>query len=123
MYYDDQMFALFNDVVILAPSDWSEVLTSDAGLLIYDWTSIRGLNGGGETYCPGAGSTCELPDTEQDGSIELELDAPTQLLLLERAAQQGSYSVTVAATGDDNPEMDCDHSSFDLEVTYEYVVP
>jgi len=132
MYYDDQLYMLFNDVVILAPGDWSGLLPAEDDLLIYDWLLIRGFNGnhpmgevggGSGVYCPGANSVCELPDTQQNGSIDLELDAPTQQAVLERAALQGHYTVTVAATGDDNPSVDCDHSTFDLVVTYTYGVP
>lgn len=101
----------------------SGLFDADGGLLIYEWTKIRGVSGDGGTYCPGIGSTCELPDTQEDGSIVLELDDPTQEALLARAAEQGYYAVTVAATGDNDPSIDCDHSTFDLEVTYEYVVP
>ncbi len=124
MYYDDWMYMLFDDVVVLSPPNWSSLLEqTDDGLLIYDWMRIRGHNGGSPAYCPGAGSTCELPDTQHDGSIQLELDSDTQRLLFDRAATLGTYTVTVAATGDNDPEIDCDHSDFNLEVTYEYVVP
>lgn len=123
MYYDDQLYVLFNDVVILAPGDWSAMLPTEDNLLIYDWLLIRGTNGGGGVYCPGVGSVCQLPDTQQDGSIDLDLDVPTQQAVLERAASQGHYTVTVAATGDDNPGQDCDHSTFDLVVTYDYALP
>ncbi len=125
MYYDDWMYVLFNDVVVLSPSDWSGMLEqTPEGLLIYDWTHIRGQSGGSPpAYCPGAGSTCELPDTQVNGSISLEIDQDTQRLLFDRAAALGRHDVTVAATGDNDPPIDCDHSDFDLEVTYEYVVP
>ena len=33
MYYDDQLYVLFNDVVILAPGDWSGLLPSEDNLL------------------------------------------------------------------------------------------
>jgi hypothetical protein len=123
MYYDDFVYLLFNDVVILAPSDWSANLITEDGLLIYDWVRIRGTPGGSSTWCPGAASTCVLPGTEQNGSVEVELDQATQDALFARAADQGRYAVTVAATGDDDSDRDCDHSTLDLEVTYEYVVP
>ena len=124
MYYDDIMYILFNDVVILSPSPWNSMLEEVDGLLLYDWIRIRGRRGGSPpAYCPGTNSTCELPDTQQNGSITLKLDEPTQLLLFDRAANSGTYDVTVAATGDDNRSRDCSHSDFNLEVTYEYVVP
>lgn len=122
MYYDDQLYLVFNDVLIFSPGDWSGLLTADGDLLLYDWMKIRGSSGNGITYCPGAGSLCELPNTEQNGSIELELDEPTQAALLQRAAEQGYYEVTVATAGDNNASDDCDHSTFNLEVTYEYVI-
>jgi hypothetical protein len=124
MYYDDYMFVLFNDVVVLSPSDWSPLLNDDNGLLLYDWQRVRGHSGGSPpAYCPGAGSVCELPNTQQNGSIVLELDPATQRQLFDRAAAMGRYEITVAATGDNDPSIDCAHSPFALDVVYEYVVP
>ncbi len=123
MYYDDFMYVLFDDVVVLSPSDWSSWLDKIDDLIIYDWLRVRGRNGGSPpAYCPGPGSTCALPDTETNGSISLQLGADAQRRLLDRAVTLGEYDVTVVATGDDNPDQDCDHSDFDFIVTYEYVV-
>ncbi len=95
----------------------------------YDWSGLvdkRFSNDGGESnnFCLGEQeglSNCQWPRTEQTGSFRLSF-APEILIHLGAKSSGSQHELMFAVTGDDDPNVDCAHSGFNLNVSATYYV-
>ena len=122
-YFDDHLLFLFNDFVLVSDLAFQEFLPERDGLAIYEWESISGLEHTSVAdgpRCIAGAVECNVPGTQSTGSVALSFEEETNRRLLADAATSGRYEFTAVVTGDDNPEIDCQHSGLPLEVRYRY---
>lgn len=128
--YDDNFIFLMNGLVLASSyRPWIEALESDGTFYSYDWSRIVGMensfDAGIPTYCAGedAGlATCDIPPPETRGPISLAFDLSITSELGYRAIDAGEAAFTFIATGDNDPDIDCAHDAFSLQVEVPYLV-
>lgn len=126
MYFDDEIFLLYNNFVLTASIDYSNYFQKVDELSVYDWPAIRDKKYNADArnpYCLGAQSgkgSCTMPYTETHGSMKLSFDGS----LFQKIE---SYSPVAMAqrqfgfvTIGDNDSRDCRHS--DLQYTVHVTV-
>lgn len=128
MHYDDEMFFLLQDQILMATKDYTEYFTSQDLFRRFDWEKLkdkiydqfdpRGL------YCLGGAegfSTCDLPPTDTSGSIHLQLTAEMSEKLAVFLGRERKLNFSWITTGD-NDSSDCRHSPIALDVKLQYVL-
>lgn len=100
---------------------------------VYDLNLANGAPGNelDEPMCFGHGSetpldeqgnplACQLPDTDVNGEIAIDLTNETAEAIGIRAALNGNYNLSVVITGDNDSQSDCKHQGFlaNLDVGY-----
>lgn len=127
--YDDELFLLFNDVVLLS-SDAKQVnrLKEKDGLRLFDWEDLAGapidFSPSVPHYCLGEQeglSTCEVPDAHITGNVQLELESQLMKTLGDHAVDIGEATFDLVTIGDNDPENDCFHTPFSLSITIQSV--
>ncbi len=127
LHYDDHFLLTMNGAVIIASrAAWVENFQEALGVRMYDWNDIKGesIGGGSQTpYCLGEAeglTHCVVPDSDEEGVIELELDQSltTKLGFLGFYAQ--AHAFNFITTGDNDPETDCNHSELLFRVLVKY---
>ncbi|MFT6630370.1 MAG: hypothetical protein ACJAS4_000306 [Bacteriovoracaceae bacterium] len=145
MKYDDEIFLLLNDYVIISSQNYSEsdkhpngLLTNEWGLQEFSWYGQNSLYGSfydwnyTDQYCLGVSAEdpeyaqkCAIPQTETVG--EMKLDIPNEEIIkigvLSRSYENDDlkkeFNFSFVTTGD-NDNGDCEHAaySFDVELKY-----
>jgi hypothetical protein len=123
MYYDDVLLLTFNDAILIAAMNVDSVFPNQGGLFMYDWSylSMQPFEYG--LYCLGGTGSCSLPESQNQGTMSLDLPQPIVHLLSQDALTNHAFDFKVIVTGDDNLDVDCAYSAFTLEVDVEYVIP
>ncbi len=149
MYYDDEIFLTFNDVIFAASQSYDNVFQNEEGFLIYDWNKIVGERYEWERfqpYCITMGTqegACSIPKTQTKGYMDVALtpelvqnlaaytgfvfDKKEDKMQLteEQAAEKKAnekFEFGFVTIGDDNTNIDCAHSKFEFEINLQYVV-
>ncbi|MFT7519482.1 MAG: hypothetical protein ACI9MC_001624 [Kiritimatiellia bacterium] len=130
LYYDDNMFILYNDVVLAASyGPMVDLFETSDGLPIYNWESLAGYEfsfSSTPTYCLGEAegrADCQIPAPETGDPVSLSFEDDLIAELSVRAIQQGRYEYGFVTIGDNDPADDCFHEEFSFEVEVPYVVP
>jgi hypothetical protein len=150
MRYDDEIFLLYNNVVLMMstnyadPSVYPDSLKSDAdGLISYNWDRLYLRKYGHDLagdYCLGqgtAGSACSIPATETTGQMLLGFNQDLVMKLGRLTAQlkfdeytdpsvdnfNPKLNILSIVTTGDNDDSDCIHTDFSFDVTIDYVKP
>ena len=122
--YDDEVFFMLNDMVLLA-SDVTQVerLSDVDGFHRFDWSELAGtpinFSNTVPPYCVGeaAGlSTCSVPDAHVDGAVALQLDDALVDDLGEQIIADRRLDFTMVAAGDNDPSRDCTYSTWSFFV-------
>ena len=77
MYYDDEIFMTFNDVILAASQSYDTAFTKKDGFMVYDWSKLVGKKYGHDlfpAYCVGADQgqgECFIPPTETNGLMKV----------------------------------------------------
>jgi hypothetical protein len=140
MYYDDEIFMTFNNVILAASQSYNTEFTKKDGFMVYDWASLVGKRYGQalfEPYCAGADSgqgECFIPPTETNGIMKVKFsDAIIQKIAVSTGVKYGdgkgpvtpaksSFKFSFVTIGDNDDPADCKHSDFGFQVAAKYVV-
>lgn len=123
LYYDDYISLQFNGRVLLGTTGIVDMLEKDSlGLPIYDWSRLQRKVPQGSNTCLNGATKCALPGTQQNGALQLDLDAETNEKLMSHALGLGRYEFQIVATGDNDPAIDCAHTGIPLDVSIKYYV-
>jgi hypothetical protein len=147
MEYDDEIFLLMNDYVLMSSQNYSEATTAystglkvnDLGFQEYKWMGENGLYdlfyGWDVTpkYClgvdsddPDIGTKCNIPRTETVGEMKLDIpkDQIVKLGILSRNFTNPDlateFDFGFVTTGD-NDAGDCEHAAYSFNVTVQYI--
>lgn len=131
MEYDDNMFFLYNRVVLAASyAPMVDRFTQRRGLPIYNWTQLAGMEFGFDpttpTFCLGEAegrASCEIPPPETMGAMRLQFDDDLVDELSFRALELGTEEFGFVVIGDNDPRDDCRHESFSFDVTVGIAAP
>ena len=122
--YDDFVMLTLNQKVLIS-SNMNIVnnLTSTNNIFTWDWSQAQNTNlssmFNAGAYC--LEGTCEIPNHDQAGSVEINLDPDTMLELASQISNNQSIQFDLLSFGD-NDNGDCEHTGLDLTVTYKYVL-
>jgi hypothetical protein len=128
MKYDDHMFFLYDDVVLAATKPIDHLLANVNGMSIYDWSRLKmqpwkfGDNQP-YVYCLGMSPNsmdCQWPLSATMGQIKMDFSPATLQRVTARNLSRSQHSFTMITTGDNNPEVDCQHEPVTFDVTYRY---
>ncbi len=145
MQYDDEIFLLLNDYVIISSQNYSQSDKHPNGLYINDW-GLQEFNWLGDNalydlhydwdytpkYCLGVSSDdpnynekCSIPKTETTG--EMKLDIPKEEIIkigvLSNSQEEETnkeLNFSFVTTGD-NDNGDCEHAAYSFEVEVKYI--
>ncbi|MGE0174712.1 MAG: hypothetical protein AB7T49_18110 [Oligoflexales bacterium] len=124
--FDDEIFLLFNNVVLAMSKDYTYALPQHEGLHVYDWASLRNEDylpdGYSHNYCLGEGDgtgTCVMPYTETTGALKLAFD-DSVLHKISSFSDTSQHSFGLVTIGDDN-NTDCIHTGLQFQVSVRYV--
>lgn len=146
MKYDDEIFLLVNNYVVMSSQDYSvsdkhpDGLKKNAiGLQEYDWTGANGLHGldyiidytpkfclGTDSSDPDFDEKCNIPATDTFGQMKLEI--PNSEIVKLGILSEGvinedtetNIDFSFITTGD-NDDGDCEHAAYSFEVTVKHV--
>lgn len=123
--FDDMFFLSLNNVVLASSSPIDKYSAPVDGLIPYEWSKIRGqrFDNVAYQYCLGAKdklATCVWPKTETTGAIKMDFAPSIFYRIAAEDPSRTRHQLKMTTTGDDNPEIDCQHDpiSFELEVSY-----
>lgn len=146
MQYDDEIFLLVNDYVVMSSQDYSEsdkhpngLKKNAIGLQQYDWSGENGLLGldyiqyytpqfclGVDNDDPDYATKCNIPATETFGQMKLEIPK-TEIVKLGLLSEgvvnrdtKTKLDFSFVTTGD-NDNGDCEHAAYSYEVTVKHV--
>lgn len=148
MQYDDEIFLLLNNYVLMASTNYSDqsgesryaggLKTNSIGFQTYKWLGENSLynlhyaHAVTPKYCLGLNSStpnynerCNIPKTENEG--QLKLDIPESHIINLGLASQLNYPQEANplfrfgfVTTGDNDNGDCEHSEYSFSVTIKY---
>ncbi len=144
MYYDDEIFLTFNNLLLTASQ--STRLATDFPkkdeFLVFTWDKLVSTpyiqsNGASSVYCAGQATQegkCQIPATQTNGKIALtfndslvrRLAIATGLNFEKKAAALADapkHQFKFITTGDNDDVIDCKHSTFQMTVNATYIVP
>lgn len=120
--YDDHVILTLNNRIVMnTGSDMHQYLSQDGSGYIYDWSKLVGKTqdvGGTHLYCNG-GSTCSVPNTEQNGQILVDIPKVV-IQQIVTMAPQSVNQIKMITTGDDDVG-DCNHTPISFKVKASYV--
>lgn len=129
MQYDDHFVFTFVDVVLASSGrqivDFLPV--ADDGLVPWDWSAVAGQPldfNDTEHWCMGEDeglASCEIPEAETPGALELDFDPSIVAKLSYRAVELNRADFTFITLGDNDPGKDCSHNAFEFTVNVDYV--
>lgn len=127
MHYDDEMFFLIENRILVATKDYTDYFQSDGLFHTFSWDALvnkvynqfdqRGL------YCAGQEqglSQCQLPPTDTTGSIDLRFSAELSNSLAQLLQKQEVLHFSWVTTGD-NDDSDCRHTALSLPMVIHYL--
>ncbi len=127
MHYDDEMFFLLENRVLMATKDYTEYFQKEGIFSTFSWESLRNqvYNQFDERglYCVGGAdglSECQLPPTDTTGSIELSISAELSASLATLLQDKRILNFSWVTTGD-NDDSDCRHTEIKIPVIMHYV--
>ncbi len=127
MHYDDEMFFLLENRVLMATKDYTEYFPKEGIFSTFSWESLRNqvYNQFDERglYCVGGAdglSECQLPPTDTTGSIELSISAELAASLATLLQDKRVLNFSWVTTGD-NDDSDCRHTDIKIPVIMHYV--
>ncbi len=146
MQYDDEIFLLVNNYVVMSSQNYSQsdkhpngFLQNAIGLQEYDWSGRNGLFGliyewnRTDQYClgiepsdPEFAQKCSIPPTETYGQMKLEIPKEEIVklgLLSENIVSENletNIDFSFITTGD-NDNGDCEHAAYSFEVNVKHV--
>jgi hypothetical protein len=137
MYYDDEIFVLFDNLIIASSKDYGTRFPALNGFQVYDWTKLVGTEYsqlGAGPYCVGGAGTCGIPKTQTNGVMTLTVSdkivqklATTSGMIFEgqkiQTAKPTEHSIGFVTIGDNDDPIDCKHSPLGFNVHAEYVIP
>ncbi|MFK7929319.1 MAG: hypothetical protein AB8H79_14085, partial [Myxococcota bacterium] len=121
LWFDDHVTLSLNDYVLVGGGYGYpiELLPLDGTLPIFDWRAVRDtpFQGRDQPYwcLGGADSVCEMPESDLEGPLNLELGTQAMTDLTNALVDQGRLDFQLRTFGDDN-ESDCSHSDMNLEL-------
>lgn len=126
--YDDHIFLVFDDSVIMASTPFESYLPVSDGIFTWDWSYVSGKSWklGNETnysYCLGeiqGLSQCRFPQTQQQGVMRLEFDPAIFQGITARNFNRPIHTFKFVTMGDNDPQVDCQHSPISFAVTVSY---
>jgi hypothetical protein len=140
--YDDEVVLTLNGVVLMTSQDrylWRSpetrtqpIHTALGSGFVFDWAKLAALKqyNTGSTidsiYChglPRGSASCELPLTQQTGSVKLSLPTQAVAEISLKANREKKLTYGLLVTGDNDPSIDCKHSGMVIQGEVEYVVP
>lgn len=130
MRYDDEMFFLLNDRILLSTKDYSEYFQDEGMFQTFSWLALRdkpydALSTTRGLYCAGGSaalSHCQLPPTETTGQIQLKFSPEMTLDLASQLFGANRLLFSWVTTGD-NDDTDCRHSPISFNMDVHYVLP
>jgi hypothetical protein len=150
MQYDDEIFLLLNNFVLMSSTNYAKnsgsthylngLNVDSRGLQTYKWLGDSSLynlyysHAVTPRYCLGVAQldyvqSCALPATEQFGQIKLNIPQENivQLgivseLLNQSSGQQTNLNFGFVSIGD-NDNGDCEHSAFSFDIEVKYYIP
>jgi len=147
MQYDDEVFLLLNNYVVMSSQDYSEVhpqfvngfKINDMGFMEYKWMGDNGLYNLDydwnltPKYCLGLDSSdpeynekCFIPPTETLGQLKLDIPKAdiVKLGILSRNFTNPQAQTELDfgfVTIGDNDNGDCEHSAYSFQVSVKYI--
>ncbi|HCH64229.1 MAG TPA: hypothetical protein DFR83_15605, partial [Deltaproteobacteria bacterium] len=129
MYYDDNFFFTFDDVVLAGSyGPMVDGLATEGSLPIYDWANVVGteieFDDTIPPFCLGEDdgqSDCTIPPPQTEQVMALEFDEQIVNELSLRAVQSERFDFSFITMGDNDPELDCAHDFFGFSVEVPYV--
>ncbi len=126
LHYDDFLFiTLNNDILVASETGFANLFTPVNGLKPWDWLKLRGqsfaLTKGaqqGVAYCLNDGN-CTMPGHDEIGAFKYNVNLEEIPAMAAKILNEKKMDFTVIATGDNDP-ADCDHSSFNLNLTVDF---
>lgn len=145
MKYDDEIFLLLNDYVVISSQNYSQsdkhpngLLTNEWGLqefnwlgdnalynLFYDWNYTSRYCLGVPANDPDFEQKCAIPRTESVGEMRLEIPKEEIIKIgvlshgYETDDQSKEFNFSFITTGD-NDNGDCEHAAYSFEVELKY---
>lgn len=126
--YDDEMFFLLQNTILMATKDYSEYFPGQDMFRSFSWEGLRDKPydqfDDRPLYCLGGTegfSQCELPPTDTRGTISLELTPEMSENLALSLGRQRSLNFDWITTGD-NDSSDCRHTAIQFDVKLQYVL-
>lgn len=124
MTFDDEIFLLYDGVVLASSIDLSARFQATGSLSTYGWSRIRNTRydaSARNPFCLGAAAglgRCQMPYTEQTGPMALSFDGALFEEIAE-ATKRPTHDFGFVTTGD-NDNSDCQHAplSFDVKAHY-----
>ncbi|MFL0799330.1 MAG: hypothetical protein K6L80_02685 [Agarilytica sp.] len=142
--YDDEFFLSIGDQVIISSEKASRMqgmVSEEAeeygqGPYLFDFEAIKWLdyNYSYERYCLGHDRiggifadddnlSCQFPRTQQWGTFNIDIPAEAFAVVSADIVNEGEANFSLVISGDDDPQIDCQHSGIELNWDVEYVVP
>ncbi len=140
MYYDDEIFLTLNSVILAASQSHDRYLEKKNNFLVYDWDKLlkQDYRQNFGVYCIGEEQglgKCKIPRTQTRGLMSLSFDekiiqeAALTALGVDAAKKKDNVSIVdpdftfkFITTGDNNPDIDCQHSRFSFKVRTSYIL-
>lgn len=127
MHYDDEMFFLVENRVLIATKDYTDSFVKEGLFSTFSWEALKNKvynqNDQRGLYCVGAAeglSACELPPTDTNGNISLSFSAELAKSLAELLQAQQVLHFSWITTGD-NDDSDCRHTDIAIPVVLHYL--
>jgi hypothetical protein len=123
--FDDEIFLLFNNVVLATSKDYTYALPQRNGMFFYDWMSLRDEpylpDGESHNYCLGeqeGQGVCVMPYTETTGLLNLTFD-DSIMHKISALSSKSSHAFGLVTIGDNNT-TDCMHTGLEFDITVRY---
>jgi hypothetical protein len=122
--YDDHIFFVFDDSLIMASSPFETYLPYADGIFNWNWAAVSGQpwKFGNETsysYCLGEKeglSSCRFPQTQMQGAMKLDFNPALFQAITARNLNRPVHQFKFVTMGDNDPHVDCRHSTFSFNV-------
>jgi hypothetical protein len=126
--FDDYFFLTFDGSVLAASHPVQSILPRKSEIMQYSWKEMSGKKwpAGVDTvvYCLGKESnqaSCEWPNTERVGQIRMRFDPDILQRVTALNSGRTRHQFKFITTGDNDPEIDCQHSPVSFQVKVRYV--
>lgn len=122
--YDDEMFFVFDNVLLASTRSVDSYLDKVGDLQLYDWSKLAMKRwGSASVYCLGQNtgeSSCAWPRTDTRGAIRMDFSPDVLMKAVGLNLSLARHSFKMVTTGDNNPDKDCSHQEMDFDVQISY---